>query len=140
MCCKKFIYSFFLKNCTKENTAKFKINGIYIAKIVDVYDGDTCQIVIFYNFSFKRYSLRIKNIDAPEIKSNDKTTKEKAIHVRDTVRSLILNKILYVNIENFDKYGRLLGDIILDNNDHLSTYLLELELVKPYDGGKKPQW
>lgn len=138
MCFKNLIFSRILRNYSKQNTKKFIISGTFSAKIVDVYDGDTCQIVIFHNFAFQRFSLRIEGIDAPEIKDKNALIKEKAIDVRNIVRNLILNKTLTVTITGFEKYGRLLGDITLPNNQLLSKHLLGLGLVQEYDGGKKP--
>lgn len=43
-------------------------NKIYYAKMISVYDGDTCHIVITYNGKFYKVCVRINGIDAPEIR------------------------------------------------------------------------
>ncbi len=37
------------------------------------------------------------------------------------------------------KYFRIVADVYVDGNS-LADELLQAELAKPYDGGKKPKW
>lgn len=100
-----------LKDAT-DNIPKFSLAGQeYDAKCVSVYDGDTCHVVFNYNGQLTKWSLRLKGINCAEIKSKD----PKAIAARDFLRSLILDKIVKIKIDGFDKYGRLVGLIISDN-------------------------
>ena len=68
-----------------------------IAKIVDVYDGDSVKIVfpLFENDPLKLYkwTCRLINIDTPEIRTKNLSEKEFGIKVRDILREKILNKM-----------------------------------------------
>jgi endonuclease YncB( thermonuclease family) len=123
------------------STPKFSLKGRYTGKVVDVYDGDTVQVVILVWGQARRFTLRINGIDAPEIRSNDNLEKEQAILVRDRTRAMILGAIVTVIVIDFDKYGRLLGDIEYGSaRKKISEELLDNNLVIKYQGGKKIPW
>ena len=73
-------------------------------------------------------------IDAPELKGESKTV---STAVRDVVKKTC--HLQYVKILNCgaDKYGRLLGDVILESGEPLSAFLLRHQLVKEYNGKTK---
>lgn len=118
---------------------KFSLDG-YIAtgKVCSVYDGDSMKIIFpFYN-NFYTWTCRLKGVDTPEIRTKNIEEKEKAIIVRDKVREKIMNKKVTVHCGKFDKYGRLLIDIIcVDDKCHINQWLLENKLAVEYYGGKK---
>lgn len=82
--------------------------GIYIGKVVKVYDGDTFWIAINHGRLF-RTKIRMRNIDTPEIRGGTPETKAKAIEARDLVARIILDQIVTVKITGMEKYGRHLG-------------------------------
>src|SRR6185503_9243546 len=89
-------------------------NEKVLCKVVDVYDGDTCTIIYMVNeYTPVKTKIRIDGIDTPEKRKGKKTTpleNEVGHLIADYVSSLILNKILFVVITDFDKYGgRMLG-------------------------------
>jgi len=49
---------------------------------------------------------------------------------------MILNKIVYLELEGEDKYGRILANIFI-NNINLNQYLIENKYAYKYEGGKK---
>lgn len=101
-----------------DDVPKFSLAGHeYQAKCVAVYDGDTCHIVFVYNGVLTKWSLRLMGINTPEIKDKDPETVKKAIDSRDFLKSLILNKIITVKINGFEKFGRLLGTLYLKQGD-----------------------
>ena len=51
--------------------------------------------------------------------------------------NLILNKVVWVEMLNFDKYGRILVKIYHSKRKDLTETLIEKKLGKPYFGGKK---
>lgn len=56
----------------------------------------------------------------------------------DFLPGLILDKIIIVECGDFDKYGRLLGEIYLEDNPvSLSKQMIENGHAKAYDGGTK---
>lgn len=134
------------------------------AKVVSVYDGDTCTILIPYGSSFMKYNLRIIGVDAPEIRARRDKKKDgerspeeiqqldelvtlerrAAINVRDIVKEMICDKEVNVVIERHDKYGgRLLGTIHLPKGygeKTLKDYLLQHRMAKEYYGKAKEPW
>lgn len=117
-----------LQGVTKEEVPKHCIAGTFLAKIVDVYDGDTCRAA-FYTRAvggtslkspatiIEYVSLRLVDFDAPEMRSKNKTEKAYATEVRDTLRALIKDRMVVVNTlprrEQKDPYGRTLGRVFI---------------------------
>ena len=115
-----------------------------LAKIIKVYDGDTCTCLFMHDNQVPMIlSMRIKGIDAPELRTKNDMEKEAAILVRDHVSDIIYNKIVPIKLEKWDKFGgRVLGDVYIDNDGEvtLSNYLLGEGIVKVYEGKKKEEW
>tara|TARA_R110002110_G_scaffold39599_3_gene127564 strand:+ start:23443 stop:23991 length:549 start_codon:yes stop_codon:yes gene_type:complete len=90
----------------------------YKAKVVSVYDGDTCRVDIDAGFGIilKNKTIRLSNIDTAEIRSEDK---EPEIKARDRLRELVLDKeiILQTMKDRTGKYGRIIGILYLDGNN-----------------------
>ena len=122
-------------------TAKFTLKGYKTyAKCVYVYDGDTVHIVFKQPHSTEcfKWIIRMNGIDTPEMKSKNANEKQAAVAARDFLRGLILDKIIIVECGDFDKYGRLLGEIYLEGNPvSLSKQMIENGHAKAYDGGTK---
>jgi micrococcal nuclease len=112
-------------------------------KVVSVYDGDTVKIVIPLTDKepdrLYRWNCRLINVDTPEIRTRNKKEKEFGKQVRDFLKDKILNKVVTVSCHDFDKYGRLLVEIFVDDVS-INNWLIEKEYAKKYDGGKKSKW
>lgn len=135
-----------LKNKNNQNIKLYSVKGLYRAKVVDVYDGDTITIVIFNKLWYEKHKLRLNGIDTPEMKpSKDLPNREehikKAHLAKDKLSELILNKIIYVDIEGNEKYGRLLGTIYLKNccfkTKNINQFMLDNKYAYEYHGGTK---
>lgn len=143
-----------------KDVAEYSLGGKrFIGKVVDVYDGDTCKIILLQDGAFVRYTCRLIGIDTPEMK----TKTEGAYKARNRLIQLATNipfeldnkgtyvattkllqantKLVRVACQEFDKYGRLLvkiydctdSDCIADFN----TMLVNEKLANNYDGGHK---
>jgi micrococcal nuclease len=112
---------------------------IYVVdRILRIMDGDTLEIQLDLGFKINyNVTVRVLGVDAPEKKHKlANETVKKAI-------SLWLEKADNLSLESheWDKYGRVLGDIKASNRKlSLSTFLIDNKLVKKYDGGKKKEW
>lgn len=136
-------------------------NKIIRARVVDVYDGDTCTVIFGYGNSFLKFKIRVLGVDTPEkvVRGYDrddseevemaKLEEEAGEFVAEKVRNIIDQKILDIKIKKWDMYGgRLNGEIFLDTvleksepGYTLSDYLLDKKYAKPYTGrGKKEKW
>lgn len=110
-------------------------------RVINVYDGDTITIAGYVknNSQLFKFSVRLNNIDCPEIKSKksaDKTEYSIACIARDFVKNMIINEIVNLEKVALDKYGRLLADVYFENK-HINNLLLEKRLAVAYDGGTK---
>jgi micrococcal nuclease len=124
----------------------FDLRGRNIsAKVLSVYDGDTITIGFKFRGEYWRSSLRIYGIDTPELKpirrgrSEESILKEKeaAEKARDYLSGRILGKLITVKFnKSNDKYGRLLGEVFL-GEENLAETMIGLGLGYEYGGGKK---
>ncbi len=85
--------------------------------------------------------VRIFGIDTPEMKPsknlpNRETHIKKAHEAKDFLSSMILNKVIYCEFMQNDKYGRPLIKIFY-NNKNISEIMIEKGYAKSYDGGTK---
>jgi endonuclease YncB( thermonuclease family) len=122
------------------NVREFNFEGdTKTAKVVSVYDGDTIRVVFEMMGKLFKFNCRIHHVDTPEIRTRDKREKEYGLKVRDELRKKILNKVVTLKCGEFDKYGRLLIDIDIDD-ELISEWLIRNDYAFRYDGGTKKSW
>lgn len=113
-----------------------------VDEVTSVYDADTFRVNIFAwpDVIGKRISVRVKGIDAPEIKGKCLQEKLAARKAKQeaVMRLRTAKRIELRNIER-DKYFRILADVYLDGSS-LAAALVAKDLAKSYDGGKKEDW
>ena len=143
--------SFFLRRRLIKTTDKFppfSLNGMKtLAKVVNVYDGDTFKACMEHDGVMRKYTFRTLGYDAAEMKPlkslpNREEHKALAVQARDLLRSLVLDQIVVIECQKFDKYGRVLCYLYLESSeseDSVNKMMLDSGLVKPYDGGKRPE-
>ena len=126
-----------------ENLEVFSYEGLEIsAKVVKVYDGDTITVV-FYDNGYKKFNMRMMGYDAPEIKPL-KNIENRDLHIRaatnarDYLARLILGKVVKIRLQKFEKYGRLLGEVIYHVN--INNLMTDVIKCKKYDGKKKSDY
>ena len=149
-----------LRTLNIKDVPEYSLSGnTYIGKIVDIYDGDTCKIILLQNEKFIRYTCRLLGIDTPEIK----TKSDMAFQARNRLIQLATNsnieldnkmshsqitklltnntKLVKVQCYEFDKYGRLLIKIFNCDDASCSSdfnkILIDEKLANSYDGGTK---
>lgn len=139
-----FFKLFKRKKYTWDNTQPF-IPPINKGKVIKVYDGDTITIVsklnIYFNiFNIKkkyyRFNVRIRDIDCPEITSNNEYEKKLAKYIKYKLMDLLLNKSVKLKNIKIDKYGRLLADVNL-NEINITEWLINNKYGVKYYGKKK---
>ena len=142
----------------------FTLDGqIFQSKIVDIYDGDTCSIVIKLDGKYLKFKLRCLGYDSPEIKPPLNTEDriqliDLAIKSRNyfisrvtncdidllkhyskkEIKELIMNntKLVTLKTHGWDKYGRLLGEIFIDGIN-INNEMVEKKYAYKYDGCTK---
>ena len=128
-----------------KKTPKFSLKNTFkICKIVDVYDGDTVRGVFENNGKYNKWTIRMYGYDSPEMRPSKKLEnrdeiKAKAIISRDYLRSKILNKTIFLHCLNFDKYGRVLANIYLEElgEKSVNDHMVEMNYGYAYFGGTK---
>ncbi|OQA61469.1 MAG: Thermonuclease precursor [Candidatus Atribacteria bacterium ADurb.Bin276] len=93
------------------------------SKVIGVSDGDTITVI----FKEHPQKIRIHQIDAPE-KEQPFSNKAKQF-----VSNLIFGKFVNVEIEDVDKYGRIVGEVTLPDGRKLHEELLKSGLAWVYD-------
>ena len=90
---------------------EFSLKGRKLpAKIVSVYDGDTCKLNLFLeDGKLYKFNIRIDGYDSPEMKSKNILEKKFAQRSKEYLGNMILGKIVNIECGDFDKYGRILG-------------------------------
>jgi micrococcal nuclease len=116
----------------------------YKAKVVSVYDGDTCTCVIDLGFKLSvRVKVRLLGVDTPEVRTRNKKEKAKGLSTRDWLRERILDKDVLLHTKEKGKFGRWLGMIWTIEEDKPSfensynKQLINEGLAKEYWGGKR---
>ena len=128
-----------------KKTPTFSLKDSFkMCKIVDVYDGDTVRGVFENNGVYNKWTIRMFGYDSPEIRPSRKLKnrdeiKRKAKESRDYLKSKILGKTIFLHCLDFDKYGRVLGNIYSDEfgKKSINDHMIEMNYGYPYFGGTK---
>jgi micrococcal nuclease len=119
-----------------------EIAGPVRASLVRVIDGDTVEAdVHVWPGHTVRVSVRLRGIDAPELRSRCEAEKLAALDARDTLADLLAAGAFHVRNVDGDKFfGRVVADIETPEGDAIVERLLEVGLVRPYDGKARASW
>lgn len=113
-----------------------------VVQVVSVYDADTFRADIegWPAIVGLNMPVRVKGVDAPEIRGKCELEKKAARVARDYVRELLLNaeRVELLDIER-GKYFRLLATVEVDGKD-LTSLLISGGYARPYDGGGRAGW
>lgn len=156
-----------LKTATTITCPLFSLNGYKTwAKAIDIYDGDTFDIVVLYKEQLFHFKTRMYGYDSPEMKPpvkdpNRDEIKKKATEAKNRLWCLLngdcsINdthtNIFPVICHEFDKYGRLLVSVFstqtnidsIDPNDRdkwfaqtINKQMIDEGHGYPYYGGTK---
>ena len=107
------------------------------------YDGDTCTFTIpgVHLLIGERISVRIRGIDAPEIRGRCQVEKRTAIQARDYLRS-ILNGASRIELHEVErgKCFRIVATLLADGVN-VADLLIARGLARPYDGAtERREW
>lgn len=93
---------------------------ICLAKIISVYDGDTCTANIACKYGVFAEKIRLDGYDSPEIKpkhADIPDENKRKLHIlhgktcKSILEKLVLNRYVLIKCGKRDKYGRLLGTL-----------------------------
>lgn len=115
-----------------------------IPAVVDyVLDGDTfaAHVIVENNIRISA-RVRLADVDTPEIHGQCDDEIKMALRARDRIADLLPGGSV-VDLKNItdDKYlGRIDADVYLSDGRSLSKVLLDENLGRPYDGGRRAPW
>ena len=112
------------------------------ALVTDVYDGDTLTVdaEVWPDIGWTG-SVRVRNVDTPEIRGACDQEKRLAIAARDYVRGLLLEESVTLTEVDNDLYGgRVLAHVQLKGGESLADLLIGNGYGRPYDGGTRQSW
>jgi len=120
----------------------------YRCKILKVVDGDTVDVDIDLGFGvwLKKERVRMMGIDTPESRTRDKVEKLFGLTAKKYVKDNMPTNSMQVLKTEIDrsgedkkgKFGRILGDFILDNK-RLTDMMIEDGHAVAYFGGSKEE-
>ena len=116
----------------------------YRAKVVRVIDGDTVDVDVDLGFGIwqKNERVRIMGIDTPESRTRDKIEKKFGLAAKARLKSLLGPKpVLQTTISKKGedmkgKFGRVLGDFIIDGKQVSQIMCREGHAVAYFGGAK----
>ena len=135
-----------LKEINDEKLPLFTLDKcIFDAKIVRVYDGDTCFAVFKLHNEHVKFKIRLDGYDSPEMKpaldsKNRECEKKSAQKSKEELEKHVLNKLVKLHCGKWDKYGRLLGTIYTNNNVNINQYMIDNGFGYVYGGGTKKEF
>ncbi len=109
------------------------------ARVLRVIDGDTflAEALVWPGHSV-RVAVRIRGIDAPEMRSRCAAEKAAAREARAALAGLLGDgRVTVSNIGGAKYYGRVLADVADAEGRAVGPALLRLGLARPYDGGRR---
>ena len=113
-----------------------------VAAVVSVYDGDTfrANIAGWPALIGNNMPIRVKGVDAPEIRGQCESEKTAAREARQFTAGR-LDGARVIELRNMErgKYFRILADVYLDEVN-LTDLLISAGHARPYDGGKRDGW
>jgi micrococcal nuclease len=117
----------------------------YKCKVVRVIDGDTVDVDIDLGFGvwLRKERVRIMGIDTPESRTRDKVEKKFGLASKAKLKELLKNgSILKTQVSKKGedmkgKFGRILGDFILDDGRKVTEVLIDEGHAVAYFGGSK---
>ena len=113
----------------------------YKAKITRVVDGDTmdCDIDLGFGVWIHKERVRIYGIDTPESRTRDLEEKKYGLAAKAFVKEFVKGNKIILRTEKYDakgKFGRILGDIVVDKVSLSETMIAKHHAV-PYYGQSK---
>lgn len=116
--------------------------GPVSARVVEVLDGDTFLAdAEIWPGQTLRVNIRIRGIDAPEMKARCRAEREAADTARAALARLVADgPVSLSNIGGAKYYGRVLADVSTEAGEAIAATMIEDGLVRAYGGGKRAGW
>jgi endonuclease YncB( thermonuclease family) len=118
------------------------IRASYAAEVLRVIDGDTFEArVRIWPGMDVTTKVRLRNIDAPELRARCAEEQIRAEAARDRLTALLAEGDVQIGTVGLDKYGgRVLAGASTRTTSDVSAALLAAGLARPYGGGRRETW
>lgn len=114
------------------------VEGPVEADLISVVDGDTLLVEARPWPQHRVIVLvRIRGIDAPELKSKCESARRAAARAKERLADLAHGRVRLSNIAGDKYFGRVVADVAASDADDIAASLLAQGLVKIYDGGRR---
>jgi endonuclease YncB( thermonuclease family) len=119
-----------------------QVAGPITAQLISVIDGDTLRARAYVWLGIEiTVDIRIRGIDAPEMRGKCPNEKVMATMATDHLRQSVSSPVLRLNNIGEDKYfGRVVADVANAEGTDLAAAMLASGLARPYDGGGRGDW
>lgn len=122
--------------------AKGSFGDVEVSRVVSVYDGDTFRVDIDHWPALvgENAPIRVNRVDTPEIRGKCPYEKTLAKAAKIFTQAQLAGAKL-IELRNIQrgKYFRIIADVYIDNVS-LAQLLIDANLARPYQGGKRRGW
>jgi endonuclease YncB( thermonuclease family) len=118
------------------------VHAAHPAEVLRVLDGDTfeARIHLWPGLDITT-RVRLRNIDAPELKARCADERTKAEAARDALRAVLDRGEVGISRVMLDKYGgRVVADASAANTPDVGAELIAAGLARRYSGGRRESW
>ena len=116
--------------------------GRYAVDVLRVIDGDTfeARVHVWPGLDLTT-RVRLRGIDAPEMKARCDDERVRAEAARDALRALLAERDVTIAGIGPDKYfGRVVADVATPRTGDVSAALLAKGVARAYSGGRRESW
>lgn len=119
-----------------------RFEGPVEATVLSVLDGDTFLAeAAIWPGQFIRVNIRIRGIDAPEMKARCAAERDAALAARATLAGLLGQApVRLSNIAGAKYFGRVLADVASRDGVAVAASMLDSGTVRIYRGGRRQSW
>jgi endonuclease YncB( thermonuclease family) len=114
----------------------------YPAEVIRVFDGDTfeARVQVWPGLEITT-KVRLRGIDAPELRARCAEERARAETARDALSTLLAQGRVGISQVSLDKYGgRVVADVTARNTPSIAAALLVGGHVRQYGGGRRKRW
>jgi len=118
------------------------IPGPILADVKKVRDGDSIIVhAHIWPGHSVQVSVRLRGIDAPEIRGKCEVEKQAALVAKLEVEQLVgSQQVQLIAVSGGKYFGRVLAQVLTKDGIDVAKHLLRQKMVRRYKGGKRLQW
>jgi len=119
-----------------------RFKGPVEATVLSVVDGDTFLAeAAIWPGQYIRVNIRVRGIDAPEMKARCPAERDAALDARALLAELLGEApVSLSNIAGAKYFGRVLADVTTSDGTLVADAMIGSRAVRPYRGGRREGW